>query len=117
MKWILLLAPLAIGCGSGYQIPASHVQAAPSSIAMAEQLGASNVPGAAERLNLARQELASANKMAHKGDKRGADLMYLRADADAQLASTTAQDHGVVSEAQQLDQQIKQLQGSTQMQR
>ena len=38
--------------------------------------------------------------------------MYLRADADAQLALVTAQDHAVYSEAQQLDQQIKQLQSA-----
>jgi hypothetical protein len=111
MKWILALAPLAIGCG-GYQIPTSHVQAAPSSIAMAETVGAENVPGAAERLSLAKQELATAQRMS-KHDKRAADLMYLRADADAQLALTTAQDHAVYSEAQQLDQQIRQIQSSS----
>ncbi len=77
------------------------------------------VPGAAERLSLAKRELASANHMAQHGDKRRADLMYLRADADAQLALATTQDHTVVSEAQQLDEQIKQLQSSSssQMQR
>jgi hypothetical protein len=111
MRWILALAPLAMGCAS-YNIPQSHVQAPPASIAWAEQAGAASVPGASERLSLAKQELASANKMAHHGDKRRADLMYLRADADAQLALATAQDHTVASEAAQLDQQIKQLQSS-----
>jgi hypothetical protein len=112
MRWILALAPLAMGCASSYNIPTSHVQAPPQSIAWAQQAGAASVPGAAERLNLAKHELASANNMAHKGDKRRADLMYLRADADAQLALATAQDHTVSSEAQQLDQQIKQLQSA-----
>jgi hypothetical protein len=111
MKWILALAPLAIGCG-GYNIPTSHVQAAPASISSAEQAGAGSTPGASERLVLAKHELATANHMAKHGDKRGADLMYLRADADAQLALVTAQDHAVYSEAQQLDQQIKQLQSA-----
>jgi hypothetical protein len=112
MKWILALAPLAIGCGSGYQIPASHVQAAPQSIAAAETVGASTTPGAAERLTLAKHELAAAQRMAHHGDARGADLMYLRADADARVAMLTAQNHSVVSESQQLDQQIQQLRSS-----
>jgi hypothetical protein len=113
MKWILALAPLAIGCGSSYQIPASHVQAAPQSIAAAEQVGAGTTPGAADRLTLAKHELANAQRMAKHGDKRGADLMYLRADADAQVAMLTAQNHSVVSESQQLDQQIQQLRNSS----
>ena len=52
MKWILALAPLAVGCGS-YNIPTSHVQAAPASISSAEQAGAGSTPGASERLVLA----------------------------------------------------------------
>jgi hypothetical protein len=113
MKWILALAPLAIGCGGGYNIPASHVQAAPQSIAAAETVGASTTPGAAERLTLAKHELTNAQRLAHHGHKREADLMYLRADSDAQLAMLTAQDHSVVSEAQQLDRQIQQLRTSS----
>ncbi len=112
MKWILALAPLAIGCG-GYDIPQSHVQAASASITSAEQAGATQVPGAAERLMLAKHELGIANRMAKDGKNRSADLMYLRADADARLALLTAQDHSVASEAQQLDQQIQLLRASS----
>ncbi len=106
-----LLLLLGAGCG-GYKIPASHVNAPPASIAAAERAGADRSTNAAQQLQTARTELDTANRLSQKGDKRRADLMYLRADTDAQIALATAQDDNLSSQARQIQQQIQQLRGS-----
>lgn len=109
--WSVALAPvlLAAAC-STYKVPTSHVAAARSSIGVAEQQGVSRVPAAANRLALARSELLAAHRLAQRGDRRSADLMFLRADADARLAASMAQNVHTTAETQRILQEVQQIQ-------
>jgi|GEM_PF-1715734 len=110
--WSVALAPLLIAAAcSGYEVPSSHVRAARSSIGVAERQGVSSVPAAANRLAVAERELATAHRLSERGDKRSADLMYLRADADARLATSMAQNVRATAETQQILRQAQQIQG------
>ncbi len=115
MTRMLALIPLALflGC-SEYVIPAEHVSAGNTSVQKADQADFSHSPDAASRLALAKEELATARKLQATGDGRGADLMYLRADADARLAMATAQQQSIAFEAQQVRDQARQLRTATQ---
>lgn len=108
--WSVALAPvlLAAAC-SGYKVPNSHVQAARSSIGMAERQGVSSVPAAANRLAIAESELLAAHRLSQSGDKRSADLMYLRADVDARLAASMAQNVHATAETQHILQEAQQI--------
>jgi hypothetical protein len=111
MRWYAALSPLLlIACSSGYQIPQSHVQAPYTSIGAAEQQGVASVLGASERLDRAKQELNTANRMATTDNKRGADLMYLRADTDARVASALAQNSATSAETQRIQQEATRVQ-------
>jgi hypothetical protein len=57
-----------------------------SEIRAAEEVGAPDVPNAALHLQLAKEELATAEALAAKGDEEKADSMLERAHADAELA-------------------------------
>ncbi len=111
MRWSVALLPalLATACSS-YKIPQSHVQAPQASIGAAEQQGAASVPDASARLNVAKRELSAAKQLDKQGDKRSADLMYLRSDADARLASAMAQDSTATADTQRIMQEAQQVQ-------
>jgi hypothetical protein len=110
MRWFVALSPLVLlACSRGYSIPQNHVNAPHASIGAAEKQGAANVPDALERLDLARTELRAADRMAKDGQKRSADLMYLRADADARVAGAIAQGQTAVSDTRQIDRQAREV--------
>lgn len=112
MRWFAALSPLVlVACGStAHQIPQSHVEAPVASIGAAEQQGVAGVPDANRRLDRAKQELATAKRAASQGDTRKADLLYLRADADARMAMAIAQDLGAVADTQRIDRQAQEVQ-------
>ena len=111
MRWVLAIVPIAIGCG-GYTIPQETVNAPRVAIASAEGSGAERTPTAARRLELARGELATANKLAKQGKTRRADLVYQRAEADARVAQAVALDSTVSAQARAIDEQISALRGA-----
>ncbi len=117
MKWPVALLVLAACGGSSYRIPQSHVEAPRQSIAAAQQQGGLD-PRSADRLELAKYELMTANRLAHEGDGRRADLMYLRADTDARIAAASAQGQKasaetarIQSDAMRIQQQVRDLIG------
>lgn len=114
MSRMLALIPLALilGC-SEYTIPPEHISAGNTSVQKADQADFSHSSDAASRLALAKEELATARKLQATGDGRGADLMYLRADADARLAMSTAQQQSLVDEARQVQDQARQLRAAS----
>jgi hypothetical protein len=110
MRWLFALPPvLLLACSSGYKIPQSHVNAPHASIGAAEQQGAATSPDASSRLNLAKSELHAADRLVKDGQKRSADLMYLRADADARLAAAIAQGETAVSDTQRIQREARDL--------
>lgn len=114
---VALLPLLLVGCGAAtYAIPKSHIDAPYASIGAAEQNGAGQVPAAANRLAYARHELAQANALLKSGSGREADLMYLRADADARTAAAlarvgmaTAETKRIRDDAQRMQSQVEDL--------
>jgi hypothetical protein len=110
MKRTLELIPLvlAMGCSS-YTIPTQHISAPHATIQKAEQMPVTNSQEATDRLALAKRELDAARTLQAKGQDRHADLMYLRADADARVAMSTAEEQGIAAEAANIQQQVREL--------
>ena len=107
-SWVVLTAASCAACG-GYAIPAQHVTGAQSSIAAARGSGAGADPQAATHLRFAEEEYASARRLTRQGDDRQADFMFLRAQADAQLAQALAQRAAATEETRQTVEQMRAL--------
>ena len=89
----------AAGCAT--VVPTEKVAAADSSIRAAEELGAPKVPQAALHLQLAKEEIAHAEKLIKDGEPKRAEGILLRAQADAELAVAEAREAPMKVEAQQ----------------
>jgi len=72
------------GCGSSPEVV--DREASTSAIRAAQEVGAKDVPSAALYLQLAKEQLDKAEALAAKGEKKQAESMLLRAQADAELA-------------------------------
>jgi hypothetical protein len=79
----LVVALAAMGCASS---PALRTESSTSAIRAAEAVGANQVPQASLHLQLSKEELEDAEKLAKDGKKEQADSMLQRAEADAELA-------------------------------
>ncbi len=101
-----LLAAVIAGCGSG---PAVNKEASTSAIRAAEEVGASNVPGASLYLQLAKEEMENARVLAAKGDKEQAESMLLRAQADGELAVALSRGETDKAEATQAIERVRVL--------
>ena len=84
-----LVSLAAVGCG-GAQLNQARVTEVQSSVTAAEAVGANDQPKAALHLQLARDELAEARRLAEDGDEESAELVLARARADAELAMQLA---------------------------
>ncbi len=82
---LAVLSLAAVGCG-GAQLNQAHVTEVQSSVRAAEAVGANDQPKAALHLQLARDEMAEARRLAEEGDEENAELVLDRARADAELA-------------------------------
>jgi hypothetical protein len=80
----------------------------------AEELGATKVPEAALELKLAKDEMDQAKQFLKDGNKQRADMMLLRAQADAELAVALAKKAPLEAEARSAAEQVKSLQQSNQ---
>lgn len=85
-----------LGCASG---PPLKTEPSTSGIRAAEEVGAAEVPKAALHLQLAKEELARAEKLAAEGDKEEGASMLLRAEADAELAVALSREEAERAEA------------------
>lgn len=85
-----------------------HIAEAP--IRAAEELGASQVPEAALELKLARDQTEQAKQLLKNGDKGRAEMMLLRAKADAELAVALAKEAPLQAEAKKASEEVKTLQ-------
>lgn len=85
----ILLSAVASACGSTLsQSKATNAQAA---VRAAEEVGAPSLPKAALHLQLAKQEIADAQKLSQDGEGERANLVLDRAQVDAELAIQLAQ--------------------------
>ncbi|MFO0760156.1 MAG: DUF4398 domain-containing protein [Byssovorax sp.] len=105
--WVALLS----GCASSSSaVPLDRVTAPEASLSAAEALGAENSSQAQLHLQLAREQLDKGKKLLAAGDSEEAQLLLMRADADAQLAQALAKENTAEAAAQQLRDQVTALQ-------
>jgi hypothetical protein len=81
---LLLVAGLA-ACG-GAQLNQNRVTEVQAAMRAAEEVGANDQPKASLHLQLARDEVEAAKRLADDGDEENANLLLNRAETDAQLA-------------------------------
>ncbi|MCP3099071.1 DUF4398 domain-containing protein [Myxococcus sp. K15C18031901] len=100
-----------MGCASQQVTHISNKERteAVASMRAAEGAGASRVPEAARHLEFARQQINRGEELLLDKDKEGAELSFMQADADADLAYAIAQSTQLEAQARQTTQQAEQL--------
>jgi hypothetical protein len=109
----LAVFTLATAACGGYPPPNDRMLASVAATRSARELGAPNSPQAALHLKLAEEEIASARALLSDGNNRRAAFVLLRARADAELSLSLAKESAAKGETQQVQEQIKSLQGGT----
>lgn len=109
-----VLAIAAQAACAGPTVPAGHVMSAQNTIAAADGAGASRIPQGQLHLQLARREYSNARMLMNRGDAAQADASLLRAQADAQLALSLAQEATAQAEAQQMLDRIRAISATAQ---
>ena len=113
MRHVLGLVPFAlalVACGS-YPAPTERVASAEAAIRGSQEVGANNVPAAALSVKLAQEEVQKAKQLMQDGDNRRAELLLMRAQADAELALAQAREAQAKVEAQAAVDQVKSIRG------
>jgi outer membrane murein-binding lipoprotein Lpp len=106
---LLAVSVAATGLVAGCANAPLRTEASTSGIRAAEEAGAAKVPQASLHLQLAKEELESAKKLAAKGEKEQADSMLMRAEADAELAVALSHEDAEKSEAMAAIERVRQL--------
>jgi hypothetical protein len=102
---MLAAAAIAAGCASA----PLKTEASTSGIRAAEEVGAADVPQASLHLQLAKEELGSAQKLAANDEKEKADSMLMRAEADAELAVALSREDAEKTEARTQVERVRKL--------
>jgi hypothetical protein len=108
---MMSLALLGLAGCAAIQIPADRLERSAASIRGAEEVGAASVPDAKLLVQLARDQTASAKRMAAAGDER-ALLVLARAESDAELALVLAREVAVHDDAVKATEDLKALQAN-----
>jgi hypothetical protein len=106
--WLIALS--ATACGS-YPAPNERIASAESAIRGAQEVGAGSVPSASLSVKLAQEEVQKAKQLMQDGDNRRAELLLMRAQADAELGLAQAREAQAKNEAAQALEQVKALRG------
>jgi hypothetical protein len=94
------------GCGS-YPPPTERMASAEAGIRGAQEVGATSVPAAALSVKLAQEEVQKAKQLMQDGDNRRAELILMRAQADADLALAQSRETQARNDAAQALEQVK----------
>lgn len=105
----LLGAGVALFACGGAQLNQTRVAEVQSSVTAAEAVGANDQPKAALHLQLARDEMAEARRLAAEGDGDNAALLLDRARVDAELAMQLARTEQEQEKAREAWQKIQEL--------
>jgi Domain of unknown function (DUF4398) len=108
----VLFAAMVAGCGSS---PAINKEPSTSAISAAEEAGASKIPSASLYLQLAKEELDGAQRLAGHGDKEEAQSLLLRAQADGELAVVLSRGDAEKTEATQAIERVRKLRQDNQL--
>jgi hypothetical protein len=103
-------AVLLAGCGS-YPAPTERAASAEAAIRGAQEVGAGSVPSAALSVKLAQEEVQKAKQLMQDGDNKRAELILMRAQADAELALSQAREQQAKAEAEKAVEQVKAMRG------
>jgi hypothetical protein len=103
-------AVLLAGCGS-YPAPTERAASAEAAIRGAQEVGAGSVPSAALSVKLAQEEVQKAKQLMQDGDNKRAELILMRAQADAELALSQAREQQAKVEAEKAVEQVKGMRG------
>jgi hypothetical protein len=103
---------LAAACAS-YPAPTQHMADATAAARSAQEIGAGTNPQAQLHLQMAQEEIASAQKLMSAGDNHRADTMLSRAQADADLALQLTKETYAESEARKALDNVRSMQGTT----
>jgi len=98
-----------LACG-GAQLSVTRTSEVQSALRAAEEVGANDQPKAALHLQLARDEMGEAQRLAKDGDGDDASLMLYRARADAELALQLARTEQEQGKARQAWEKVKEQQ-------
>lgn len=105
---VTCLVVLSLSGCAAIQIPADHLERVSASIKGAEEVGALGVPDARLHVQLAKEQVETAKKLADKGDERA--LLYMaRAESDANLALGMAHEATIHSDALKAAEDLKAL--------
>ncbi|MDX2023681.1 MAG: DUF4398 domain-containing protein [Deltaproteobacteria bacterium] len=106
---LMLGLPLGIlACGASR--PVEKETDTKAAVRAAEEVGAEGVPQSALYLDLAKQQIASAEKLMKDGEQEKAARVLERAKADAEVAIAVAKAEGEKESAQQAAARVQQLQ-------
>jgi hypothetical protein len=112
MKQILFgsfgIAIIATACG-GAAVPQEQLTAAQAAIRAAEVGGDPGDPQAGLLVKKAKDQVAEAKKLIENGENHRAEMMLLRAEADAELALALAQELATKNEAAAAQKQVQEL--------
>jgi len=104
----LLAAGVLCACG-GAQLSQSRMSEVQAAVRAAEEVGANDQPKAALHLQLARDEIAAAQRLAKDGEEDDAKLVLERARVDAELALQLARTEQEQQKARQAWQKVQDL--------
>jgi Domain of unknown function (DUF4398) len=99
---------IATACG-GAAIPQDQMTASQAAIRAAEVGGEPGDPQAALLVKKAKDQVEEAKKLIEDGDNHRAEMVLLRAEADAELALALAQELATRGEADTAQKQVQEL--------
>ena len=109
-RWFAILVVAgAVGACGGAQLNQNRVSEVQAAVRAAEEVGANNQPKAALHLQLARDEIAAAQRLAKDGEEEDAKLVLERARVDAELALQLARTEQEQEKARQAWQKVQDL--------
>lgn len=108
------LATLLVACGGGYPEPRNQLTASEAAVRAAEVAGAQNSPQSALHLKRAREQVDSGKGLIQEGENERAEWVLRRAQSDADLALTLANEEVRRKRAAEVKEQLEQLQESVQ---
>ncbi|MBI5534097.1 MAG: DUF4398 domain-containing protein [Deltaproteobacteria bacterium] len=97
----IIIGTSLVACGASFPVPTQRMADAESAERSARELGANNQPAAQLHLRLAQEQIAKAKSSVSEGENRKADLLLIRAKADAELALSLAREQAAKADLQQ----------------
>jgi hypothetical protein len=106
-----LLCLSVAGCAGQRVIPVPTERRVEAEAALraAEGSGAARVPEAARHLEFARQQIADAERLLVEGEEEAAELRFMQAEADAELALALARSIPVQQQARRTAEQAESM--------